>query len=76
MRKKFLFFLSVLIISGVILAACQAATETEEVPTDVTSEETVPESSEEDATTMPRDETLYFNGQAVGCSCLLESIFL
>ena len=63
MRKKFLFFLSVLIISGVILAACQAATETEEVPADVTSEETVPESSEEDAATMPRDETLYFNGQ-------------
>jgi len=66
MRKKFLFFLSILIISGVILAACQTATETEEVPTDVTSEETVSESSEEDAGTLPRDETLYFNGQQWG----------
>ncbi len=68
MRKNALFLLSVLIIAGVVLAACQPAAETTSEPaisddasmaSETTAEETVP-------TEFPRNETIYVSGAAWG----------
>ena len=67
MRKKTLFLLSIFIIVGVVLAACQPAEEAvaeepmteEETSAEVMAEETVP-------TEFPRNETLYVSGAAWG----------
>lgn len=68
MRKNALFLLSVLIIAGVVLAACQPAAETTSEPaisddasmaSETTAEETVPAE-------FPRNETIYVSGAAWG----------
>ncbi|NMC46603.1 MAG: ABC transporter substrate-binding protein [Chloroflexi bacterium] len=68
MRKNALFLMSVLIIAGVVLAACQPAAEATSEPamaedtttaSDTMAEETVP-------TEFPRNETIYVSGSAWG----------
>ncbi len=71
MRKKILFLLSIFIVAGVVLAACQPAAETvveepvvEEPAAETEVEE--PAAAEDVAAALPREETLYFNGQQWG----------
>jgi peptide/nickel transport system substrate-binding protein len=68
MRKNILFLLSIFIIAGVVLAACQPAAETttEEPTAETAVEEPVAENPADIAASLPRDETLYFNGQQWG----------
>ena len=77
MRKSILFFVSLLMTLSLVLAACAAPTpevieRTVEVPVEVevTVEVEVPvevaPTAEEDPTALPRQETLYFNGQQWG----------
>jgi len=68
MRKNILFLLSIFIIAGVVLAACQPAAETvaEEPVAEEPAAEIVVEEPADMASTLPRDETLYFNGQQWG----------
>ncbi len=70
--KKFLFVLTALIIASMVLAACGTPAPTEEAPVE---EPAAPEATEApapteeapvDANTLPRNETLYFNGQQWG----------
>jgi peptide/nickel transport system substrate-binding protein len=68
MRKNILFLLSIFIIAGVVLAACQPAEETAtaEPAAETVAEEPVAVDPAEVAAALPRDETLYFNGQQWG----------
>lgn len=71
MRKKILFLLSIFIVAGVVLAACQPAAETvveEPVAEEPAAETEVeePAAAEDVAAALPREETLYFNGQQWG----------
>jgi peptide/nickel transport system substrate-binding protein len=70
--KKFLFVLTALIIASMVLAACGTP-----APTEAPAEPAAPEATEApaapaateapvDANTLPRNETLYFNGQQWG----------
>jgi len=69
--KKFLFVLTALIIASMVLAACG----TPATPTEAPVEPAAPEATEApapteeapvDANALPRNETLYFNGQQWG----------
>ena len=69
--KKFLLVLSALIVASMVLAACG----TPATPTEAPVEPAAPEATEApapteeapaDANTLPRNETLYFNGQQWG----------
>jgi peptide/nickel transport system substrate-binding protein len=70
--KKFLLVLSALIVASMVLAACGTpATPTEEAPVEPAAPEATeaPAPTEEapvDANALPRNETLYFNGQQWG----------
>ncbi|MHB8806851.1 MAG: ABC transporter substrate-binding protein [Anaerolineaceae bacterium] len=68
MRKNILVLLSIFIIAGVVLAACQPAAETAtaEPAAETVAEEPVAVDPAEIAAALPRDETLYFNGQQWG----------
>jgi peptide/nickel transport system substrate-binding protein len=72
MHKKFLFLLSIFIIAGVLLAACQPAQTAAEEPAaeepaaETVEEEAVSEDPAAVAASLPREETLYFNGQQWG----------
>ncbi len=68
MRKNILVLLSIFIIAGVVLAACQPAAETAtaEPAAETVAEEPVAVDPAEVAAALPRDETLYFNGQQWG----------
>lgn len=72
MHKKFLFLLSIFIIAGVLLAACQPAQTAAEEPAaeepaaETMEEEAVSEDPAAVAASLPREETLYFNGQQWG----------
>ena len=63
MRKNILFLLSIFIIAGVVLAACQPAAET---ATEAPTEAPTAANPADVAAALPRDETLYFNGQQWG----------
>ena len=64
MRKNILVLLSIFIITGVVLAACQPAAETATV--EPAAEEPAAVNPADVAAALPRDETLYFNGQQWG----------
>jgi peptide/nickel transport system substrate-binding protein len=74
--KKLLYVLSLLVIASMILTACGGAAPTEEAPaaTQAPAEEPVAteapteatEAPVEDPNALPREETLYFNGQQWG----------
>lgn len=72
MRKKILFLLSIFIVAGVVLAACQPADEAvveepvAEEPAEAVVEEPAAEDAADVAAALPREETLYFNGQQWG----------
>lgn len=71
MRKKIFVLLSIFIVAGVVLAACQPAAEPvaeEPVAEEPAAEEVVeePATAEDVAAALPREETLYFNGQQWG----------
>lgn len=71
MRKKIFVLLSIFIVAGVVLAACQPAAEpvAEEPAAEEPAEEAVveePATVEDVAAALPREETLYFNGQQWG----------
>jgi peptide/nickel transport system substrate-binding protein len=77
MMKKLLYFLSILVVLSMLLTACK--TEPTETPVVTEGQEVVPETTEEAtevvpepvdaaavAASLPRNETLYFNGQQWG----------
>ena len=68
MRKNALFLLSVVMIAGVILAACQpeAATTSEPAAAEESSAAEAPAAAEAIPTEFPREETIYVSGAAWG----------